>query len=85
MVDNLIRRNDERAKALLRCEATRDYHLIYRGLLGDREAEMKVEATYQQPSSKEFKVVSQSGSKLILDRVFKKLMESEQEERRSLR
>jgi hypothetical protein len=79
VVDNLVRRNDERAKALRHCEATRVYHLIYRGLLGDREAEMTVEATYNQPSSKEFKVVSQSGSKLILDRVFKKLMESEQE------
>jgi hypothetical protein len=40
---------------------------------------MTVEATYKSPSSKEFKVVSQSGSKLIQDRVFKKLLESEQE------
>jgi membrane peptidoglycan carboxypeptidase len=40
---------------------------------------MTVEATYDSPSTKEFKVVSESGSKLILDRVFKKLMESEKE------
>jgi membrane peptidoglycan carboxypeptidase len=40
---------------------------------------MTVEATYNCPSSKEFKVVSQSGSRLILDRVFKKLLESERE------
>jgi membrane peptidoglycan carboxypeptidase len=40
---------------------------------------MTVEATYDSPSTKEFKVVSQSGSKLILDRVLKKLLESEKE------
>src|ERR1700745_3677815 len=79
VVDNLIRRNQERVQALLHSEATRVYPLVYRGFPGDREAEMTVEATYNSPSSKEFKVVSQSGSKLILDRVFKKLLESEKE------
>jgi hypothetical protein len=79
VVDNLVRRNQERAQALLHSEATRVYHLVYRGFPGDREAEMTVEATYDSPSSKEFKVVSQSGSKLILDRVFKILLESEKE------
>ena len=79
VVDNLVRKNQERAQAMLRSEATRVYHLVYRGFPGDREAEMTVEATYSSPSSKEFKVVSQSGSKLILDRVFKKILESESE------
>ena len=51
----------------------------YHGFPGDREAEMTVAATYDSPSTKEFKVVSQSGSKLILDLVFKKLLESEKE------
>ena len=40
---------------------------------------MTVEASYDKPSSKQFKVISQSGSKLVLNRVFKKLMESEKE------
>jgi hypothetical protein len=79
VVDNLVRKNQERAQALLHSEATRVYHLVYRGFPGDREAEMTVEATYDRPSSKEFKVVSQSGSKVILDRVFKRLMEGERE------
>jgi hypothetical protein len=79
VVDNLVRRNQERAQALLHTEATRVYRLVYRGFPSDREAEMTVEATYDRPNSKEFKVVSQSGSKLILDRVFKKLLESEKE------
>src|SRR5712691_13464400 len=79
VVDNLVRKNQERAQALLHSEATRVYHLVYRGFPGNREAEMSVEATYTSPSSKEFKVVSQSGSKLVQDRVFKKLLDSEKE------
>ena len=79
VVDNLVRKNQERAQALLHSEATRVYRLAYAGFPGDREAEMTVEAIYDRPSSKQFKVVSQSGSKLILNRVFKKLLDSEQE------
>ena len=79
VVDNLVLRNQERAKALLHSEATRVYRLVYRGFPSNREAEMTVKATYDSPASKEFKVVSESGSKLIRDRVFKKLLESEKE------
>lgn len=79
VVDNLVRRNDERAQALRTAEATRVYHLAYRGFPGDREAEMTVRAVYSSPSTKDFEVISQSGSKLILDRVFKKLLEGEKE------
>jgi len=79
VVDNLVRKNQERAQALLHAEGTRVYHLAYRGFPGDRDAEMTVKAIYDCPSSKEFKVVSESGSKLILNRVFKKLLESEKE------
>ncbi len=79
VVDNLVSRNQERAKALLHSEATRVYRLIYHGFPSDREAEMTVDATYNSPASKEFKVVSESGSKLIRDRVFRKLLESEKE------
>jgi hypothetical protein len=79
VVDNLVRKNQERAQALLHSDATRVYHLVYRGFPGDRDAEMTVEASYDSPSTKEFKVVSENGSKLILNRVFKKLLEGEKE------
>ncbi len=65
VVDNLVRKNQERAQALLHSEATRVYRLVYHGLPSDREAEMTVQATYDRPSSKDFRVISQSGSKLI--------------------
>jgi hypothetical protein len=79
VVDNLVRRNQERAQALLHSEATRIYRLVYHGFPGDREAEMTVRATFDNPSTKGFKIVSQTGSKLIQDRVFKKLLDSENE------
>jgi len=79
VVDNLVRKNEERAHALRSSEAIRVYHLTYRGFPSDRDAEMTVRARYHSPSTKDFEVISQSGSKLILDRVFKKLLESEEE------
>jgi len=79
VVNNLVRRDEERARALRHLESTRVYRLSYRGFPGDRYAEMTVEATYDSPSTKSFKVISQKGSKLIIDRVFKRLLESEKE------
>jgi len=79
VVDNLVRKDTERAQALRHYESTRIYRLSYRGFPGDREAEMTVEATFDSPSSKSFKVISQTGSKLIIERVFKRLLESEKE------
>ena len=78
-LNNLVRKDEERAQALRHYESTRVYHLSYRGFPGDRDAEMTVEATYDSPSTKNFKVISQTGSKLIVDRVFKRLLESEKE------
>ena len=76
---NLQERNAQRAAALSQFSGTRVYRMQYRGFPSDRDAEMVVNVTYRAPSSKEFVVVSQSGSKLIIDRVFKKLLEGEQE------
>ena len=79
VVSNLVRKDGERARALRHYESTRIYHLSYRGFPGDREAEMTVEATFDSPSTKNFKIISQSGSKLIIERVFKRLLDSEKE------
>jgi hypothetical protein len=79
VVNNLVRKDEERAQTLRHYESTRVYRLSYRGFPGDRDAEMTVEATYDSPSTKNFKVISQTGSKLIIERVFKRLLESEKE------
>jgi hypothetical protein len=79
VVTNLIRNDEHRARALRHYESSRIYHLSYRGFPGDRDAEMTVEATYDGPATKNFRVISQKGSKLIIDRVFKRLLDSEKE------
>ncbi len=75
----LQERNAQRAVALGQFNGTRIYRMQYRGFPSDRDAEMVVNVSYHAPNSKTFSVVSQSGSKFIIDRVFKKLLEGEQE------
>jgi hypothetical protein len=79
VVNNLTQRDAERAQALRHYESTRVYKLSYRGFLGDRDAEMTVEATYDSPGTKTFKIISQSGSKAMADHAFKRLLDGEKE------
>jgi hypothetical protein len=79
VVNNLVRRNLERAQALAAYQGTRIYRLEYRGFLGSRSAEMVVAVSYKSPETKEFIILSETGSKLLIERVFKKLLQSEQE------
>ena len=79
VVANLVRRNLERAQALPAYRSTRTYRTEYRGFPGSRSAEMIVDVTFEPPGTKTFTIRSQTGSKLIIDRVFKKLLESEKE------
>ena len=79
VVSNLERKNQERARALRQFQGTRIYRMQYRGFPGDRDAEMVVHAQYTSPDQKQFTVLSQSGSKLIIDRVFLKLLDAEKE------
>lgn len=72
-------RGRERALALREFEAFRVYHLEYQGFGGNKEAEMTVRMTYRAPATKTFTVISQSGSSFIVDHVFKRLLQSEQE------
>jgi hypothetical protein len=75
----LDERNAQRAAALDGFNGTRVYKMEYRGFPGNRDAEMVVNVNFQAPQSKEFTIVSQTGSKFIIDHVFKKLLESEQD------
>jgi hypothetical protein len=79
VVKTLQERNAQRAAALDEFVGTRVYRMEYRGLPSDRDAEMVVTVTYHSPGAKQFSVVSQSGSKFIIDHIFTKLLEGEQE------
>jgi len=79
VVRNLELRNAQRAAALEQFEGTRVYRMEYRGFPSDRDAEMVVKVSFRAPDEKVFSVVSETGSKFILEHVFKKLLEGEQE------
>jgi hypothetical protein len=75
----LVATSARRSSQLRGYRATRDYHLQYRGLLGTREASMQVLATYTAPDKYDYTVVAQSGSRLLINRVLLKLLDSERE------
>lgn len=79
VADKLIEMNLRRAQALHSYQGTRTYRVTYRGLLGLTVAGMVVDVTYKAPQTKEFIIRSSTGSKLLLDRVFKKLLQAEKE------
>jgi outer membrane lipoprotein-sorting protein len=79
VVENLVEMNRERAKALRTYQGTRIYRVEYRGFPGSRSAEMIVNVKYQSPGTKEFTIQSATGSTIIIDKVFKKLLEAEKE------
>jgi hypothetical protein len=79
VVENLVAMNLARAQALHAYNGTRIYKVEYRGFPGTRSAEMVVGVKYQSPGTKEFTIQSATGSKIIIDKVFKKLLEAEKE------
>lgn len=79
VVRKLEEKNLERAAALREFQGSRVYRMRYRGFPGNRDAEMVVTIDYHAPDAKKFSIISQSGSKFIINRVFKKLLEGEQE------
>ena len=79
VVLNLVARNAERTKALESYTGRRTYRLDYHGFPGNLQSEMIVNVVYRAPSTKQFTVISEKGSKLIINRVFHRLLESEEE------
>jgi hypothetical protein len=78
VVEELAGMNLKRAQALHSYHGTRIYRLEYRGFPGPRSAEMVVDVKFRGPGTKEFTIRTSTGSKLILDKVFGKLLEAEE-------
>ena len=79
IVSKLVAANQQRAQHLRGYHGKRLYHLDYHGFLGTHSAQLEVEFTYATPDKKDFKIISQSGSKVLLNRVLLKLLDSEKE------
>jgi hypothetical protein len=81
VMQRVVAMNEVRAKALETYSSLRSYHLECH-CLSHKKADMVVRADYYAPNKKEFTVVSESGSGTVRRRVFKKLLEAEQESMR---
>jgi hypothetical protein len=79
VVDRLVEKNAARAVALERYTNRRLYVLDYKGFPTGLHAEMVVDMDFNAPATKRFTIVSEKGSKYLMNLIFKKLMESEQE------
>jgi hypothetical protein len=78
IVANMAARNAQRAARLQGYQSTRFYELDYSGFPGSRHATMTVRVNFVAPK-KEFTIVSLDGSKLLQDRVLRRLIETEKE------
>jgi hypothetical protein len=71
-------RNQIQREALKHYRAVRQYHVEYQGL-GTVESRMEVQIDFDAASGKSFRIVSQSGSKILSDKILKRAMDSEVE------
>lgn len=79
IADQMQRHNEERTQKLKHLKATRHYKVEYKGFPADLAAQMEVEYTYDAASGKSFRIVSQSGSKFLCEKVLKRAVDSEKE------
>ena len=79
IVDQMVLHNHERAEGLKHYQSIRHYEVNYKGYAINLDAKLTVEADYDAVSGKTFRIVSQSGSRLLVDKVLKRLVESEKE------
>lgn len=78
IVEKMVSMNEQRAAALESYAATRKYHVEIHGMI-DRRADLVVRVVYRRPGRKEFKVVSEEGSKFLRQRVLRELVKAERE------
>jgi outer membrane lipoprotein-sorting protein len=81
VMQRLIAMNELRAKALESYSSLRSYRLECH-CLSHKTADMVVRADYHAPDKKTFTIVSEDGSGTVRNKVFKKLLEAEQESMR---
>ena len=81
VMQHVVQMNEQRANALETYSSIRRYHLECH-CLSHKQADMVVRAEYEAPNKKVFTIVSESGSGTVRNRVFKKLLEAEQESMR---
>lgn len=77
VVGNLVARNLQRTQALQSYQSRRTYTVFYHGFPADLHARMVADLTYIAPDTKRFTIVSESGPKLLIDQVLRRLLQVE--------
>jgi hypothetical protein len=79
ILTRMAAKNLERQAQLERYSSDRRYRVEYSGTGGEHRAEIEVHAEYAAPGTKRLTVVSESGSKVMCERVLRRLVASEEE------
>ena len=79
IVDRLVQHNQLRAALLQHYENCRYYSVDYVGFPSSKSAEMVVDMSYNAPAQKQFRIIKEQGSRLLLDHVLNELIQNEKE------
>jgi len=79
IVEQIQRHNQARTDGLKQYKALRRYDVEYRGFATKVAARMDVEVNYDAATGKSFRIVSESGSSLLREKVLKRAVDSEKE------
>jgi hypothetical protein len=79
IVAQMSQHNQMRNDRLAHYHSVRHYHVEYNGFSAHLAANMDVDATYDAQGGKSFRVLSQSGSRMLCDKVLKRAVDSERE------
>jgi hypothetical protein len=79
VVEQLVLHNQQRAALLKHYESCRYYSVDYVGFPSDKSAQMIVDMSYDAPAQKQFRILKEQGSRLLLDHVLGELIQNEKE------
>ena len=79
IVEQMQRHDQRQSRTLQSYEGLRHYSVVYRGFARTITASMDVEMKYDAISGKTFRIISQTGSGMLCDKVIKRAVESEKE------
>jgi hypothetical protein len=79
IVEQMQRHNQARTEGLKSYQSLRHYKVEYQGFSRHISGELEVEVEYNAASGKNFRIVSESGSKLLCEKVLRRAVDSEKE------
>jgi hypothetical protein len=79
IVHRMVLHDQTSNRDLKQYSTLRNYHVVYHGFSLTLEADMKVAVNFNAASGKQLQIVSENGSRFLIDNVLKRAVTSEQE------